>query len=160
MDKTQYRKHLHSFYGIKHFDNVRQFFIAGEMIDGVCCYYCGGLATTRDHSPALRVVMRILEKGDYDEFEQLTLVVVPACRACNGNLSAKPLLTLEERRAYIHTKYPTRLETSPISNWSALELNELGPTLRGAVKLLITTGEKKLKDAKKLAQRILFGPKI
>jgi len=110
--ETIYRNSLHSFYARKHFDRSTK--LNGE--DVAICYYCNSIAYERDHVPPLAYVRDQITFGNYDILTELPLLIVPACKPCNRNLAAKPLLTLEKRLLFIRKNFPSRVkEREPVT---------------------------------------------
>ena len=66
------------------------------------CVYCYGPGGGADHVPALAHVYKRLVTGA--DCLNVDLLIVSVCNACNTALGGKPLLTLEDRRAYIHAQ--------------------------------------------------------
>ncbi len=72
-------------------------------VDGCCCVYCGGVATTADHIPPINSVA---SRGTiYFNSHGIPLVKVPACSRCNGLLGALALDTFEARQNFLFTNY-------------------------------------------------------
>lgn len=92
------------------------------------CMYCGDIATTRDHVPPKKWLnLFSLHALHLTENK----VVVPACRNCNCVLGAKPLFTIEERRAYMRTylwRKHGKLLATP--GWKEEEITQLGRNLQ------------------------------
>lgn len=103
MDK---RQALSNLYGRKYFDRFT--IINGRRI--AVCYYCNEPATEHDHVPPIAYIGKEILLGNYEIINQIELLLIPACRECNRRLSAKPLLTPEERREYIEKSFPLRVK--------------------------------------------------
>lgn len=96
------------------------------------CYYCGMPATCADHAPSLACVEILLENG---VVEPKDLVTVPACAECNRWLGSSRHLAAK-RKAIVKAKLAKKLKGRSRCDWSAEELNELGPNLRREVTAL------------------------
>jgi len=64
------------------------------------CVYCESIANCGDHIPP---IFWYLELGpSYFHENKIQLMIVPACIRCNNLLGKRKLLSLEERKAFIH----------------------------------------------------------
>lgn len=70
---------------------------------GSLCVYCGALAHSVDHVPAIRWA-EALGTAHFDR-----LLLVRSCGPCNAALGDKPLHTLAERQAYLRRQRRQRL---------------------------------------------------
>ena len=83
---------------------------------GQTCIYCGCAAVVWDHVPPISIA------SGYDGH----FIKVPACRDCNGFLSAVPIMTLQGRRHHIIQRMLVRRKkflTTP--DWENMELSEI-----------------------------------
>lgn len=102
------------------------------------CYYCGSPADTIDHVVPRSLLVSITDSG-VDELTAAAMkrsrrMTVPACRECNGLAGAKFHETLAERAEFVRTRLGQRYRKAlAMPDWSATELAELAPGLRGYV---------------------------
>ena len=96
---------------------------------GKRCYYCGDLATTIDHCPAISVAY---EYGrDYFDEKRVPLITVSACRECNFILGARTLNTLSKRTKFVYDTLVRRYERYlNMVDWPEDELEELNGWLK------------------------------
>ena len=102
------------------------------------CTYCGDLADSWDHVPALAEA----ECLDLDRFRNSggELLLIPSCRKCNSWLGRKPLHTPQERKTYCWSKWVALFHKDfSIPQWDKEELDALGPVLRSYVKTAAQT---------------------
>ena len=69
---------------------------------GKKCYYCGDIASTMDHSPAISIAYAT--GVDYFTSQDIPLYKVSCCDECNILLGNKELNTLNERVIFIYNK--------------------------------------------------------
>lgn len=95
------------------------------------CVYCGLVGDTIDHVPPRSVRLTLLNLGLAARYP---FIQVRACRECNSALGARPLWTVRQRRAWLkrwlRRRYRRHLH---LPDWSAHELTQLSPSLRGEV---------------------------
>lgn len=93
------------------------------------CYYCGDLADTMDHIPAVSIVYSF--GVDYFTNLSIPLYKVSCCNECNVLLGSKEINTLKERVVFIYDKlqYRYRRFLAQVS-WYEDELEELDGHLR------------------------------
>src|ERR1700745_3610264 len=97
-------------------------------IEDELCIYCGDTAHVRDHVPPKKW-LRLFAK--HNTYLTENRVIVPACKDCNATLSAHPLFTIAERRAFIRTRLWHRFKKLlACPGWKDSELEELGPSLK------------------------------
>lgn len=67
------------------------------------CVYCEALADTMDHVPPLAIVEALegCEDAYRDVIRNSDMVVVPACRDCNGKLGSHMRMTVAESKALL-----------------------------------------------------------
>ena len=102
------------------------------------CYYCGNPADTTDHVVPRSLLIAITDSGVDDltaaAMKRGRRMTVPACRECNGMAGAKYHETLAERTEFVRERLNRRYrKVLGIPDWSAAELAELEPGLRGYV---------------------------
>ena len=92
------------------------------------CTYCDEPADTLDHVVPLSFssVRRGGGGGDANGFPR-----VPCCRECNTLLGNRPLLTVEERRAWLAGALKKRYRK--LLGAPKVDLSELGPSLRAMI---------------------------
>ena len=100
--------------------------------EGNKCYYCGDLAETIDHVPAIKVAysmgLEILEKRN------IKLLKVRSCRQCNSILGDNSLLTLDDRARFVYEALQRRYKRLlQAQEWDREDIRELGPVLRSYV---------------------------
>lgn len=116
------------------------------------CVYCGATGETEDHIPALDWIdclgaAHFLEKG-------ISLWIIWSCLECNLLLSTKNLFTIEERKAYLVTKYLRRYkEYLGGSSWTKEELEDVGPSLKRMLEEKVKTQEHILARMKVLREQ-------
>jgi hypothetical protein len=101
-----------------------------ENVSGDDCYYCGDVATVRDHALPLSYSNRVA----ITDAERALLILIPACPSCNGTLGARVFDSLEARCRYVaeHLAQKHRRLLAR-GDWTPEELADLGPTLKGRV---------------------------
>ena|SRR3990167_265075 len=93
------------------------------------CWYCGEIAETIDHSPAIDVVLafgqlNLISSG-------IELLLIPSCKECNCLLGSVMLFYPESRGFWLHEKLAKRYEK--ILNggtFDEVDLSEFGPNLK------------------------------
>lgn len=86
------------------------------------CFYCGDMASTKDHMYPQKFGDG---KGD----------TVPACGECNATLGAVGPESVEARFMHLHAAYIKKYNLNKaIPEWTDAEVDELGHSLRSAVK--------------------------
>ena len=94
------------------------------------CFYCRcPYPEDLDHVPALSRVMQASAR----EFREMgvPLLLVRACKECNGALNARPLDTLEKRALFLYRRTQKQFSARRLTGeWTPAEILELGPGLR------------------------------
>jgi len=98
-----------------------------EGVDLQRCFYCDQPRETLDHCPPLAMI----EHCDLQELREqnVPLVLVPSCFACNADLGAKRLWTPRERLAYLHQKLTQKIDKY-FRAWTPEDVASLGYSLR------------------------------
>lgn len=105
------------------------------------CFYCGEPGRSRDHFTP-HAVSTIAKRRTFRGVEW-----VPACTQCNA--WARDLMGADARFAEIRAKLVAKLAALKPVEWTAHEIEELGPNLRRAVRA-------KVRAQESLRTRILF----
>lgn len=89
------------------------------------CYYCGAIATTKDHVYPMRLRYRQ---------QRWRVYIVPACRECNILLGGRYYGNASARRFAIKSKLRRRYaDVLAMPYWSTAELQNLGPEMSQTV---------------------------
>lgn len=100
------------------------------------CFYCGELATSRDHVTPHAVSPTETRDFGLDE-------TVRCCMPCNSQLGSKGAYNLLMRIAWLIERTVQKHKLlEPIPDWSDEEIAELGPNLRRQVKHLMRQRER------------------
>lgn len=93
------------------------------------CVYCGTYSEGQDHIPPL-VWMEALGVSYFKE-NGLLIVLVDCCKECNGALSGRRLLSLQERTQFLLEYYENKY-SDVLSNpvWTQGQIDELDGRLR------------------------------
>ncbi|HSW43196.1 MAG TPA: hypothetical protein VLM76_11865, partial [Patescibacteria group bacterium] len=102
------------------------------------CYYCGLAADSVDHVVPRSILDALVDSGldgvTAAIIRRSRQMVVPCCRECNNLAGAKYHETLAERAAFVRERLAHRHRKAlAMPDWSATELAELSPGLRGLV---------------------------
>ena len=90
------------------------------------CIYCGQPANTRDH---------LIPRTMTGEAWRTVVLTVPACKECNNLLGPAPLVTITERRAFVHAKLRKRYRSALATiELGGADLDEYGPTMRAVIR--------------------------
>lgn len=110
------------------------------------CFYCGIPGNHRDH------VHPVKARGGARRYAYQGLVF--ACQECNVLLGSKEFVTIEERVDYLVDKIAQRYGLhKPATSWTEEEVNELGPSLRSAIK-------RGLADRHEAEERVIYLRKV
>ena len=101
------------------------------LIEGYYCFYCGDPANTLDHVPPLSA-METLDREKRKK-DRIPAALVPCCSECNNALGDRQLWTVFDRLLYLETYYDAYFKKQK-SMWSEDEIEELGPSLKEAVR--------------------------
>lgn len=105
------------------------------------CVYCGEVADTVDHAPALWAVHARLSVTGATHINGCRKF--PACRECNGTLGACVESAMTDRRRICHKRLRRRYaRILAIPQWDEADLLELKPTLQQVVRVGINQRER------------------
>ena len=93
------------------------------------CIYCGDMATSEDHVPALEWLYAL--GTAYFQAKGISPLLVPSCKRCNGWLGPKPYHSIRQRKGYIASRLRAlsqKILDSP--KWEQDEIEEMGFMLR------------------------------
>lgn len=127
---------------------------AYRWIRGNDCVYCGEPAEVRDHALPVAYTRAVSPA----EAERAMMVTVPACFSCNAILGARVFDSLSARAQYVGeylARKHRRLLDGPV--WSADEIANLGPTLRGGV---VARQDKRKAVAARIAQIAILAENV
>lgn len=103
------------------------------IVNGRDCLYCGEVAEVRDHVLPLNR-LEVMTPAEVMAASDL-LLLVPACRECNGWLNSQFFPTLDARQKAVQEHYVQKYRRIlSMPDWSLDDLEELGPTLRRHVR--------------------------
>lgn len=98
-----------------------------EYAVGEFCFYCGEPGVSKDH------VHPVSARSGYKRtFEGQETVF--CCKECNSTLGGKVFDSVENRVQYLITRYVHKYKLWKSIVWTEIELEEIGPTLRSAIK--------------------------
>lgn len=99
-----------------------------KLHDDKQCYYCGDIATSIDHIPALTLIYAY--GIDYFESKGIALVTVSACHDCNTRLNAKPAYTVQHRARIIYDRLiRVHQKLLAMPTWDKNDLDNLSGSL-------------------------------
>ena len=112
------------------------------------CFYCGDLASTRDHITPQSVC------SDYGK-KFAGVEVVNCCRECNALLGANFPFNMLERMNYLSRRIVNKYKLNkPIPEWSDEEIKELDGNLRKSVRAKIRERQRAIERKLNLDVRI------
>jgi len=102
-----------------------------KVTDGLFdCEYCGQRAWGRDHVIPLAVTF----SGKRKKGHRGVGVTVPCCHECNSILGDRPILTVQERAAFLVRAYRKHYQTLlKMPEWTDEELDDLQSSLRASI---------------------------
>jgi len=117
---------------------INDFYQFSYVDDRLKCVYCDMGRECIDHMPPLSQVRKF--GVSRVKKENITLHLVPSCKACNTALGARPLWNYSDRLNYLYSHYTRKLESHAL--WGDDEIEELS----GHLKQMIKAKQKHLRD--------------